>query len=107
MLYKSQPYTLVPLSLRVVLSTSRRRKSLLLFFAHEKGLGHVQKIVVPLPAKIYFWLEHPIFKNEISKYRLCSASTLRILGFRNNWMGNRSQVVLKRSINMIRVVTLP
>ena len=29
------------LPLRAVLSTSRRKKSFLLFFAHEKGLGHM------------------------------------------------------------------
>ena len=31
---------------------------------------------------------------------------LKILGFHNNGMENGSQVVLKRRINMIRVVTL-
>ena len=30
-----------PLSLKAVISTSRRKKSCLLFFAHEKGLGHM------------------------------------------------------------------
>ena len=36
----------------------------------------------------------------------CFASMLKILGFHNNGMENGSQVVLKRRINMIRVVTL-
>ena len=31
----------VQLSLRAILWTSRRKKSFLLFFAHEKGLGHM------------------------------------------------------------------
>ena len=31
----------VPLSLRVVLSTSRRKKSFLFFFAYGEGLGHI------------------------------------------------------------------
>ena len=66
MLYKSQPYTLVSLSLRAVLSTSRRRKSLLLFFAHEMGLQHVSKIIVSLRAK-FFLVRPPNFKKEFSK----------------------------------------
>ena len=31
----------VPLSLRAVLSTSRRKEGFLLFFAHERGSGHM------------------------------------------------------------------
>ena len=31
----------MPLPLRAVLSTFRRKKSFILFFAHEKGLGHM------------------------------------------------------------------
>ena len=32
------------------------------FFAHEKGLRRISKIVVSPQAKVYFWLDHPVFK---------------------------------------------
>ena len=34
------------------------------FFSHEKGSGHISKIVMSLQAKVYFWLDHPVFKKE-------------------------------------------
>ena len=60
--------TQVPLPLRAVLSNFRRKKSFLLFFAHQKGLGHMfQKYFSCSPTLFFcvatsqndFWPDHP------------------------------------------------
>ena len=76
-------YKFVPLSLRAVLSISRRRKLFLKFFAHEKGLGHMfQNSLVVLQfsffasykPKMIFGKTTPVDNDQKCKFqRFCPA----------------------------------